>query len=349
MKKWILLIVFLVIGSSIVIADQQSMLAEQLEIRQASLDVLATTLEINMDATVSYVTSLLGDTAELTSLEADFHAKREDARGAKTHDELNKGIQEMGTILNSFNQKADALIKSKGGNPLTWLGKIGEETKARQSEIDNAKAAYWTVNQKNTLSLFDETMTQLEDVRVYIESSGWDMTQINQKFDELKGLRGDLETALGKENDGEVLKVQIQILGVSLQLVQVGGPGLDWAYNAQPISFWLDVSQTALDQINKLIDNLQKLNVDVTTLRSIYDRGEHDEAALQSAYDSKNAASARMALTNLGKDWQDLITELDRISKSGQVPAAYQQQVQNTVKALQSSQQQIAQDAGKIK
>ena len=328
---------------------QESILEKQLEIRQASLDVLTKTLEISMDASISYVRELGGSTSELDSLKGDFLAKREEQRNVKDHASLNSGIGEMSNILKSFNVKADEIIKANNGNPLIWIGKVLAAAKENEGAINEKKDAYWEVKREKTLEIFDEQMNAINVVAKFIESSGWDMSQINAKIGQLEGLRDDLDGALSSKNEIEVAKVQFQIVAVGAELVAVGAPGLEWAYSAQTIAFWLDVASNALEGIDKMLTQLEGIGIDVSELRQVYSRATSDLNQLQNAYDTKNAALARDALAKLQKDWVDFAAKLNEIISSGKLTEGYQKQVEGIISALKSSQQQISQDMGGIK
>ncbi|MBI4439735.1 hypothetical protein HY638_02075 [Candidatus Woesearchaeota archaeon] len=347
MKKVILLIIVLLVCLTAVSAE--TIQEKQLEIRQASLDVLTKTLEISMDASIGYVNELGGSTSELDSLKSSFLSKREDIRNAKDHASLNSGIGEMANILKSFNTKADADIKANGGNPLVWLAKIVAAAKENEGAINEKKDTYWEVKHEKTLEIFDEQMNAINEVAKFIEDSGWDMAQINGKIGQLSGLRNGLDNALSSKNEIEVAKAQFQIVTAGAELVAVGAPGLEWAYSAQTIAFWLDVASNALEGIDNMLTQFEGIGIDVSELRMVYSRATSDLNQLQNAYDTKNSALARDALAKLQNDWVDFAAKLNELINSGKLTEGYQKQVEGIISALKSSQQQISKDIGGIK
>lgn len=255
----------------------------------------------------------------------------------------------MANILKSFNTKADADIKANGGNPLVWLAKIVAAAKENEGAINEKKDTYWEVKHEKTLEIFDEQMNAINEVAKFIEDSGWDMAQINGKIGQLSGLRNGLDNALSSKNEIEVAKAQFQIVTAGAELVAVGAPGLEWAYSAQTIAFWLDVASNALEGIDNMLTQFEGIGIDVSELRMVYSRATSDLNQLQNAYDTKNSALARDALAKLQNDWVDFAAKLNELINSGKLTEGYQKQVEGIISALKSSQQQISKDIGGIK
>ncbi|MFC1769036.1 hypothetical protein ACFLZX_04705 [Nanoarchaeota archaeon] len=344
--KWIVTIL-IVLTCFLCVSAEESILDKQLEIRQANLDTLTKTLEVGMDATIAYVEEIGGDASELESKKAAFLAKRETLRDASNHEILNAGVNELNEQLKSFNQLADSIVKGNpDGVPATWLLQVLAALKENEGPINDLKDEYWSIKQTNVLEIYDEQLAGINELADLIEASGWDMDQIDAKVSKLEELKTDLTDALDSKVELQVVAVQVKILGTATELVNVGAPGLVWAYSADIIQFWINVATAALDSIDKIITELDNQGLPTGDLREIHTGALGHLEDLEDAYDEKDVLKAQEALEDLEQDWIDFVQELNSLKPK--VDAAYQQKLESVITALQENQQQLVQDKGEL-
>jgi len=338
MKKKIpiFLVLMLAVYSLSAVAYEYPVLDKQVEIRQAHLKWVTTVLEVSMEATIEYIDEISdgAGTSDLTSLLGDFREQTGEIETLTTHVALNNAIRQLGEITGDFRTETRQQLIEYKGNGLQLLAKIQEALDENEDELDELEDEYWETAKENTLEIFDIYVDFAQDVLDKLQEHGYDITEAQEKLDEIKYKKDDLEDALESRDYDEIKEVISEIKELSEEL---GDIVRDLQVEVPPkkiIEYWINVCSRAVYRTDTIIDELETLGFDVTELREIHGKAE---AHLEEAEDEFNAGDldgALEALKDVKQDFIELREAYDDLIFGGELPADMEAKVESVSNAL---------------
>jgi len=188
----------------------QSNLDLQLEVRFANLERIARTLEVSMDALISYVSQINGDASKLNDFKSQFLSAKSDFNSAKTHAQLDAKMQAASVIIGSFWQEYTKQFDANKGNGFAALKALADALKSAKPELDSLTEKYWDTRIANVLQIYDNDVAAAEKLLPLLKNHP-NYTKIVEKLDEIKAERPNLESALKSKNEVSIINIQTKL------------------------------------------------------------------------------------------------------------------------------------------
>ena len=342
MKRILILLVLILTASSVSVVsvcaedNEFPILEKQLEIRQAHLKWITAILDVSMEATVEYIDEISEGTgtSELSSLLDDFRDQTGKIETLTTHVALNNAIRQLGDILRDFRLETREQMKEHDGKDWMLLTRIVLALDENKEKLDNLEDEYWEIREKNSLEILDIYVDWAQDILDILEDNGYDTAEAQEKLDEIKDQRDDLEDALKDRDRIEILQIHLEIIDLSMELSQIVR---DLQVEIPPkkiVEHWINVGDRMVERTDTIISELETLGIDVTELQKIHSKAEEDLERAQDEFDAGNLIGAIDALKDLKTDLIELRDAYEGLISEGALPEDMEAKVEAMIDTL---------------
>ena len=309
MKKIVILLLLVsCLVSGVATASEYPVLDNQLETRRAHLEWVLTLQEIGMEAVVDYIdeisdgngTSVLGD------LLAEFSVAVDDIESYTTHIGLNNFLRDLKDMTSSFRSETRSRMSKYNGKVLVLLVRIGEKIEENQDQLDALKDHYWEKRKENVLENFDIRVERAQNVLDILEERGYDISEAQDKLDEISGLRDDLEAALDERNNLEILEVSLDALELSRELAEIVRDLQVEVPPSRIVRHCMNVGDRVIERSGVIIDELKILGLDTEELEEIHGEAESHLAEIETKLEDGDLDGAADSLQELKDDILEL-------------------------------------------
>lgn len=262
----------------------------EIAIRQAHLDWVALTTEVEMNAAITYIYPLFStNTTRLNALLVDFKEQEALIPATTTRAGFDGLTNEMRTITAQFRNESGIQMTTGYGKRDVFTQQIGAAT-TNNPYIDQKQKAYWSIRRTNQLEDFDTWVLDTQASLDLLTKQGFDMAEAQRSFDVIGSKRRDLEAALESKSEDRIADVNRVILPLTRQLG-------DQVLEAQAQVSEAERMQFLVEQGYRVVNQADIINTDLTVI--LLDIGPAEPALRQLKIDL--AATNRMLATgNLG-------------------------------------------------
>ena len=203
--------------------------------------------------------------------------------------------------------------------------------------LDALKDTYWGTRKTNALAIFDVRVERAQTVIDKLTTLEYDTTEAQEKLDEIKDKRTDLEGALDERDNAKIRQVNVEILDLSKELrtiirdLQVQIP------QETRVRYWIHVGERLVERTGTIISELETLGFDVSELQEIHAKAGVDLEKAQTEFDAGNIEEAIAALHDLKADFMELRDAYDDLISGGELPEDIETKVELTSDALSTT------------
>ena len=341
MNKKILmpLICLLIVFSSGVFAEDFPILDKQVEIRQDHIQWITSIQEVSMEAVIDYIDEISNGTgtSELSSLLSDFQDQTALIGTLTTHIALNNALKQLKDITTDFRTETIIQMNDFNGVRLTLSSRIKTAVEANQDELDALKDTYWETRKTNRLAIFDIRVERAQNITDKLTGLEYNTTETQEKLDEIKDKRTDLENALDERDNGKIHQVSLEILDLSKELRTIVRNLQIQIPQETRVQYWIRVGERVVERTETIISELETLGLDVSELKEIHLKAEADLKEAQDAFDAGNIEGAIDALHDLKADLIDLRDAYDELISGGELSGDVETKVELTSDALSTT------------
>ena len=240
----------------------------------------------------------------------------------------------MGDITRDFRLETREQMKEHDGKDWELLTRVIIALEADKEELDNLEDEYWEIREKNSLEIFDIYVDWAQDILDILEDNGYDIAEAQEKLDEIKDQREDLEDALKDRDRIEILQIHLEIIDLSMELGQIVR---DMQVEIPPkkvVEHWINVGDRMVERTDTIISELETLGIDVTELQEIHSKAEADLEKAQEEFNKGNLAGAIDALKDLKTDLIELRDAYEELIFGGSLPEDIEAKVEAMVDTL---------------
>ena len=194
--------------------------------------------------------------------------------------------------------------------------------------------AYWNLRTNNELIIFDTRVDHAQDILDVLSSHGYNISEAQDKLDEIKDKRADVESAYQSRNRNEIHEMNMEVYMLSEQLrdivhdVQVVIP------DGRRVHFWIRVAERAVNRTESIISELEQLGFNISSLQQINDQIFSDLTDTQNAYQSGDMESAKNALRAVKQDFIVLRVAYRDLLDSESISQEMSDVIESTMDAL---------------
>ena len=321
MKKIVTLLLIvpcLVLG--VASASEYPVLENQVETRRAHLQWMLTLQEISMEAVVDYIDEISDGNgmSVLKGLFDEFSEAVDDIESYTTHIGLNNFLRDLKDGTSSFRSETRSKMSEYNGRVLVLLIRIGEKVQESQDQLEALENHYWDSRKANVLKNFDIRVERAQNVLSVLEERGYDISEAQDKLDEIIALRGDLETALDERDNLEILEVSLNALELSRELAEIVRDLQIEVPPSRIVRHWLNVGGRVIERSGVIIEELKNLGLDTDELEDIHGEAESHLAEIEAKLEDGDLEGAIEALQELKDDILELCdTYLDLVFPEG--------------------------------
>lgn len=301
-------------------ASDNTTIQHTVEIRQAHLAWVALDEEVEMNAAVTYCSTLYGaDTTELSRILSEFRTEEARIPSASTRTDLASLISGMRNTTALFRIELSTVMSAKQGN-YDALGRQIAAAKLNNPYIQMQKDNYWTVRKANHLSDFDTWVSEGQQSLDTLKSRGYDTTTAQRALDVFSAKRPDVQAALASRSDTTIDAMNRQIGPLSEDFIaklivieeQVPDSGR-WNYLIQQG----DRAVAEADRINRA---LTPLLIDIGDADPVLARTKTDLNTARRILGSGNLEATKVPLKLVQKDFTDLAQAYRDIRSTAALP-----------------------------
>lgn len=301
-------------------ASEYPVLDNQVETRQMHLKWVLTLHEISMEAVVDYVAEISKGkgTSVLKSFLTEFNEAVDNIESYTTHIGLNNFLRDLKDLTSSFRSETQSKMSEYNGKVLVLLIRIGEKIQENQDQLDNLKNQYWENRKANVIENFDIHVERAQNVLIVLEERDYDISEAQNKLNEIKTLRGDLETALGERDNLEILKVSLNALELSRELAEIVRDLQIVVPPSKIARHWLNVGGRVIERSGVIIDELKNLGLDTEKLEEKHSEATFHLTEIEKKLNDGDLEGAIDALQGLKDDILELCNSyLDLVFPEG--------------------------------
>lgn len=300
-------------------ADNAS-IQHTVEIRQAHLAWVALEKEIEMNAAITYCTTLYGaDTAGLSRLLAEFEAEEARVPAAATRANLAALIVEMRSTTAQFTTELSDIMSAKQGN-YDALGRQVSAVKLDNPYIQAQKDNYWNVRKAGQLADFDAWVAEGQQSLDTLKLQGYDTTTAQRALDVFSAKRPDVQAALTSRSDTAIDTVNRQIEPLSEDFIaklivieeQVPDSGR-WSY-------FIDQGYRAVAEADQINRALTPVLIDIGDADPVLAKTKTDLKTAQRVLSTGNLEATKDPLKLVQKDLTDLAMAYRDIRNTAALP-----------------------------
>lgn len=308
MKRTLMALAALMLVLNLAVATEFPILDKQVEIRQARIAILTKTQEISMQAVIDYMEEVSNGSghSKLESIKDEFVDQADTLQTLTTHVGVNNALRGLRDVTTDFRVKTRERMTEHHGRPLVLLGNIAIAIADHKDELDDLRGAYWDKRKENELEIFDIRIERGQKILDKLEEHGYNITEAQEKLDEIEAKRDDLEDALDSQNHLEVIAVQVEIFRLSGELIEIVRDTQFDKPTKLRVRHWIAVGERVLERTNTIISELETLGYDVSELEEIHDEAEGHLEDAKAAYEDGDMEAAGEAL----KAFRDSLREL---------------------------------------
>lgn len=337
----VLLILFLSFSSVHAEGEDYPILDKQVEVRQAHLELITKVQQIGMETIIDYVNEISNGTgtSELSSLLDDFNSKKSEISGLTTHVALNNELRSLKQITAQFRQETRNQLVNNHGKVGDLAVQIKLALDEASDEISSLKDTYWEIRKKNELAIFDLRVDRAQTILDKLDENGYDITEAQEKLDEIKAMRDDFENALNSQDNMEVLSVQAEILRLSKELAEIVRDLQVEIPEDAKVKHWIRVGERVLDRTETIISELETIGMDVSELKEIHQKAGEELNSAQSKFDDGDIEGAKESLKTVREYFDELRNVyLDILSDDTfEIPEELVDKVESTENALEET------------
>jgi len=334
---FVIAILFFAIFTVKVVGDEEyPILDKQVEIRQAHIAWKLKIQEIGMEASIAYIDGISNGTgtSDLSSLLDDFIDQTDLISTLTTHIALNNAIRQLIQITTDFRLELRDLIKEYKGRGIDLLNRIKTAIDANESVIEFLENTYWQIRKTNALDIFDTRTENAQHILDILHDRGYNITQAQDKLDEIEEKRDDLENAHEKKDNILIRTVNAEIFQLSKELREIVRDLQITIPRERRVQFWIRVGERAVDRTGTIITELGRLGIDITELEDIHSQADANLALAKDKFNDGDIDGAIDALHDLKSDFIELRDAYDDLIFGGALSSDMKTTVEHVSDAL---------------
>ena len=306
-------------------AENASISDMQTEMRIAHLELMTSVKQIEMGAAVSYINEIGGNSSKLSELLDKFSNQSAKISNMSSASDIDSAVKDLKSTVSSFKTEARKQIDANNGKILDLASRIENATSQKSAEIKDAEDNYYTLNKANSLAILDKRVDSAQKSLDKLNQSGLDVSDMQEKLDDVSSLRTELKSALEKRNDSLLESVDNQILNLSKELQNLTSSGQAEAAEKTKLDFWMNTGDRISKSVKTAISELKDEDINVTALEDANDRIKDNLDDTEKALEKDDAKKAKTAL-------KDLKANLENVSASYKEIAGMKKGASNVMK-----------------
>jgi hypothetical protein len=283
-----------------------NLMPSEIAIRQAHLDWVALTTEVEMNAAITYISPLYStDTARLNVLLADFKEQEAFIPATTTRAGFEDLTGEMRAVRAQFRNESGIQMTTGYGK---W-NDLSLQVRAATTNnpyIDEKQQAYWSVRRTNQLKDFDAWVLDTQASLDLLTKQGFDMAAAQRSLDVIGSKRPDLLAALESKNEDQIASVNgvirplTQQLGVQVQEAQAQ------VSEAERMQFLVEQGYRVVKRADIINNDLTMILLDIGPAEPALRQLKTDLAATDRMLATRNLGMAKTPFTLVKQDLRDL-------------------------------------------
>ena len=319
----LLLAVLLVLLSLLVLpatAADSGAASNNVAIRQAHLAWTALDKEVEMNAAVTYCSTLYGvDTSAMSRLLAEF--RKEEARipDTGTGKEVDMLIADMRNTTTQFRDEA-ASVMVKGQGKWDVVESQILDVKDNNPYISQKKENYWAVRTTAQLAAFDTWVQEAQQRLDTLKAGGYDTTTAQRALDVFSSKRPDVKAAFATKTETAVRSVNLQTQPLSMDFIQKLEASQEQVPDSTRFQFFIDQGNRAVGLADQANSDLVPIILDIGSAETILAKTKTDLASAQRLLNTGNLATTKTPLRLVQKDMSDLAQSYRDIASTADLP-----------------------------
>ncbi len=317
-----LLLLSLVILAAPAAADTAGtpLLANELAIRQAHMDLVSYTREVEMNAAITYIYPLrMTDTARLNALLAEYRAEEAKIKSASTMEEFENITRSMRAITEEFRTGMNLQMEKGYGKPNDLAIAVHGAT-INNPYIEQRKAAYWTARKTGQLADFDAYVRESQASLDTLKAGGFPVAPAQRTLDVLASKRPVLVAALDARSEERIAAAGDVILPLSVDLGTQAEGAQGEVSEAERMQFYIDQGYRIVSRADALNLELTKILLDIGPAETATRSLKQDLSIARRYLDTGSIGLARNPMTMIKKDLKDLSMDYRAIANSADLP-----------------------------
>jgi hypothetical protein len=292
----------------------------EIGIRQAHLSWIALSRDAEMNAAITYISTLYEtNTSRLNILYAHFRNDEALIPATTTQAGFDNLSREMRTISGSFRDELPPQMTLGYGRWEDLTLRIRAAT-TNNPYIDEKKAAYWNIRRANNLEDFDAWIVDAQSTLTYLNIQGYDTSVAQRTHDVIASKRPDLVAALESKNVDQITSVNLAILPLSQQLGQQAADAQGKVSEGEKFQFYIDQGYRAVSRADAVNNDLTAILLDIGPAEPALKKVKVDLSATSKLIRTGNLATTKTPLTLVRTDLKDLSMTYRDIANTADLP-----------------------------
>jgi len=293
------------------------------EIRQAHLAWTALDMDVEMNAAVTYCSTLYGaDTSGMSALLAQFREKEALIPSAVTDEEVDALVAGMKNTTSLFRDETFVVV-TKGQGKWEDLNVQVLAAKENNPYILNKQEAYWAVRKANHLADFDAWVKDGQQKLDTLKARGYDTTAAQRALDVFASKRPAVEAALTSKTEIAILTVSPQVLSLSEDFVRNLAVAQEQVPDSMRLKLLLDQADRAVVLADKVNTDLVPYLLDIGDADPVLSKTKTDITASRKVLDTGNLGATRTEMVHVQKDLVDLAQAYRDVAHSAALPEEF--------------------------
>jgi hypothetical protein len=275
-------------------------------IRQAHLAWTALDMDLEMNAAITYCSTLYGsDTSTMSTLLAEF--REEEGRVPRTASgkEVDALIAGMRNTTGQFRIETGTVM-AKGQGKWDDLARQVFLAKDNNPYLSQKKENYWAVRTATQLAAFDQWVEDGQQYLDTLKGEGYDVTTAQRALDVFSSRRPDVKAAYAAKTDDAVQSVNAQILPLSRDFITSLAAVQELVPDSTRFGFFIDQGNRAVGEADRVNIALVPILLDIGDAETILSKTKTDLSQARTLLNTGNLGSTKTPLRLVRKDFTDL-------------------------------------------
>jgi hypothetical protein len=290
-------------------------------IRQAHLSWIALTRDAEMNAVITYISTLYEtNTSRLNTLYTDFRKQEGLIPATTTRQGFDNLTREMKSISAAFRMEIPVQMERGYGNTATLTQKVRVAT-TNNPYIDQKLADYWNLRKTNQLADFDAWVVDSQEKLDALKKLGYDTGPAQRTHDVFVSKRPELVSALDAKDEGRIATVNQVILPLSKQLGQQVSEVQGSVSDAEKYQFYIDEGNRAVNVADAIYFDLMPVLLDIGPAEQSLKKLKVDLTKTDRLLKTGNLPVTKTQLSLVKTDLKDLSGNFRDIANSADLPS----------------------------
>lgn len=197
-------------AGAVSVSPKETVMDEESSIRFAYISWLAAKQEAGMDATVSYISEIHGDTTTIALLKDRFHTASVLIPDPGSGGDPDTSLTEFRELTWQFQDETRRQMSANKGKPEALAAAVHDAVE-NDKKVHAAEDAYWRTRMTAEPASFDRYVLESQATLNILQENGYNIALAQATLDRISAMRGEFVTALGAKNYGaaEVIRERI--------------------------------------------------------------------------------------------------------------------------------------------